>query len=869
MSTYYGSWVSDDDFRAVLDVSTGTGDGKTTYTITGTVKVETKYGWASGGVSGNLKVAGSSKKSVSGQSMSTWSTKTLVSATSTTITRTHNTQSISVQGVVAAANTPYYGASSTASTTVTVPAKASYTVSFNANGGSGAPSDLTKWHGETLTLSTTKPSRTGYTFQGWSASSTATSASYAAGGNYTANAAATLYAVWKANTYTVSYNANGGSNAPSAQTKTYGVTLALTTDKPSRTGYTFSGWNTKSDGTGTNYASGGNYTANAAVTLYAKWTVNTYAVKYDANGGTGAPAQQTKTYGVALTLSTATPSRATATNATYTISYSANGGSTPASSATSKKTTSYAFSKWNTAANGSGTSYNKGASYTANAAATLYAQWTSTTSTSAVTLPTPTRTDYTFNGWYTAATGGTRVGGAGSSYTPTASITLYAQWTLNYSAPTLTKLTAIRCESDGTASDTGTYVKATLTWTNGTAAPSSVVFKAMSGSTQVASQTVSVTSGTTATATFGGALSTEQRYTIVATLTDAKSKSYSRQTILTPSFYTMDFLAGGKGVAIGQAASKADTFEVALGTTALHGAVEADGYARVTRNGSGFIHQRTNITDGVAPSSQTSTSSFMVYDSAGSTVGWMDVTFLASGEQRLRLGARRSINGTVKYNLIQLGLDDEGNPTVKTYDAAGTKAWRDGLNVPQVSNQAAQVFNISAGNGSGQVQALSFNVTNTSNTTYHGKRMQLVLGNSLLNLYNGTDGQTVWQLSGLSGNLDLSTQTTNLTPTNATANTLQLRKFGNVVELVVYNLNVTTALASANNSNVAIVASGAVPSEYRPTKNLLVPVAAPNVTIGAGLFLYVMTGGNILLYNRSGASLPTSANVSANATWIV
>lgn len=154
-----------------------------------------------------------------------------------------------------------------------------YTVSYNANGGSGAPSSQTKTYGITLTLSSTKPTKTGYSFLGWSTSSTATTATYSAGGSYTANAGATLYAVWKANTYTVSYDANSGSGAPSSQTKTYGVALTLSSTKPTRTGYTFQGWATSSDGA-VAYQPGGSYTANAAVTLYAKWTANTYTISY-------------------------------------------------------------------------------------------------------------------------------------------------------------------------------------------------------------------------------------------------------------------------------------------------------------------------------------------------------------------------------------------------------------------------------------------------------------------------------------------------------------------------------------------------------------------------------------------------------------
>lgn len=154
---------------------------------------------------------------------------------------------------------------------VTVPAWTSYKISYNANGGSGAPSSQTKWKDQTLTLSSTKPTRTGYSFVGWATSSSATSATYSAGANYTANAAATLYAVWKANTYAVKYNANGGTGAPGNQTKTYGVTLKLSTTVPTRTNYNFKGWGTSASATTVSYAAGANYTANAAITLYAIW----------------------------------------------------------------------------------------------------------------------------------------------------------------------------------------------------------------------------------------------------------------------------------------------------------------------------------------------------------------------------------------------------------------------------------------------------------------------------------------------------------------------------------------------------------------------------------------------------------------------
>ena len=297
-----------------------------------------------------------------------------------------------------------------------------YTVSYNANGGSGAPSSQTKTYGVNLTLSSTKPTRTGYTFSGWNTNSGGTGTSYSAGGTYTGNANLTLYAKWTPITYTVSYNANGGSGAPGNQTKTYGVDLTLSSTKPTRTGYTFVSWNTKADGTGTTYASGGIYTGNAALTLYAKWTPITYTVSYNANGGSGAPGNQTKTYGVDLTLSSTKPTR-----------------------------TGYTFVSWNTKADGTGTTYVSGGKYTGNAALTLYAVWTPITYTVSynanggsgapgnqtktygvdLTLSSvkPSRTGYNFKEWNTKADGTGTSYPSGGKYTGNAALLLYAIWT--------------------------------------------------------------------------------------------------------------------------------------------------------------------------------------------------------------------------------------------------------------------------------------------------------------------------------------------------------------------------------------------------------------------------------------------------------
>lgn len=226
-----------------------------------------------------------------------------------------------------------------------------YTVSFNANGGSGAPSAQTKTHGTTLTLSSTKPTRTGYTFKNWNTNSSGTGTSYNSGASYTANAAVTLYAQWTANTYTVSYNANGGSGAPGNQTKTYGVNLTLSSTKPTRDGYNFLGWATSSSATTATYSAGSTYTANSSVTLYAVWTqsstVQTIMARYQNTDGSWgsygtvysavlnsgdtcswsqAETDEFKSASVSYTVSGATTKYVDVYRKQYTVSFNSNGG---------------------------------------------------------------------------------------------------------------------------------------------------------------------------------------------------------------------------------------------------------------------------------------------------------------------------------------------------------------------------------------------------------------------------------------------------------------------------------------------------------------------------------------------------------------
>lgn len=94
--------------------------------------------------------------------------------------------------------------------------------------------------------------------------------------------------------YTVSYDANGGSGAPGSQTKWYANSLSLSSATPTKEGYDFVGWSTVQGATTANYSAGSTYTGNAALKLYAVWS-KTITLKYDANGGSGAPDSQSET----------------------------------------------------------------------------------------------------------------------------------------------------------------------------------------------------------------------------------------------------------------------------------------------------------------------------------------------------------------------------------------------------------------------------------------------------------------------------------------------------------------------------------------------------------------------------------------------
>ena len=224
-----------------------------------------------------------------------------------------------------------------------------------------------------------------------------------------------LYAIWGPLTYTVTYNAAGGSVSPASSSFVSG-SGAISLPLPTMSGYGFAGWYTA----GNVFVGNANtdYTPTSDITLYAHWTANTYRIDYDANGGTPlSPAFDTFTYG-GSGISLPTPTW-----------------------------TGHIFNGWATSASG-GSSVSS--PYSPSADGTLYAQWTlisyvvtydaNTGSVSrasdtwnygdgGISLPLPTLAKYNFAGWYTLASGGSLIGHDGDLYTPASTSTIFAHWT--------------------------------------------------------------------------------------------------------------------------------------------------------------------------------------------------------------------------------------------------------------------------------------------------------------------------------------------------------------------------------------------------------------------------------------------------------
>lgn len=198
MAVLYGNVTN--HWRSYMDYSESAATQMPNATITVKAGMQSQsWGFSIGsGISCRIECTGQSATSVGSQSFSsaTGATTSKQMATRTfTIPRTRATQTVTVKVTVTNAS-GYANGTSTVSKSFTISPLSSKTVSYDANGGTGAPGPQTKWYGSVLTLSQTVPTRTNFTFQGWSTSKGGAVA-YQPGGQYGADANVTLYAVWK------------------------------------------------------------------------------------------------------------------------------------------------------------------------------------------------------------------------------------------------------------------------------------------------------------------------------------------------------------------------------------------------------------------------------------------------------------------------------------------------------------------------------------------------------------------------------------------------------------------------------------------------------------------------------------------------
>ena len=210
------------------------------------------------------------------------------------------------------AGTPYYTATGASARVWDIAGAATlyakwtvqtYTVSFNAAGGTGTMAAQQMTRGASAALRKNAFSRKGYVFMGWRKTQGGAVA-FGDGATVKDLAAAggtvQLYAGWAKATYQVAFNANGGKGKMAKQKLTYGKAAKLRKNAFKRKGYTFLGWakTKKGEVAYKNAAKVKNLrTDGKTTTLYAKWAKNTYQVAFNANGGKGKMAKQQMTYG--------------------------------------------------------------------------------------------------------------------------------------------------------------------------------------------------------------------------------------------------------------------------------------------------------------------------------------------------------------------------------------------------------------------------------------------------------------------------------------------------------------------------------------------------------------------------------------------
>src|SRR5574344_159218 len=295
-------------------------------------------------------------------------------------------------------------------------------VKFDANGGSGTMNTMA-YDATAKNLTQNSFTRTGYTFSGWATTATGTKA-YDDKASYIATGDVTLYAVWTANQYAVTLNNQSATTAGTTSvTATYDAAMPTPLTLPTKTGYTFGGYYSGTNGSGTLYYNADGTSATtwniaAATTLYAMWTIIPYTITYTLDGGTNASGNPT-TYNVES--NTITLSAPTKTGYTFT-GWTETDITTPTTSVTIAKgsTGDRAYT-----ANWTINSYT--VTFNANGGSDVASQ-TLTYGDKVIQPAQQTRTGYTFGGWYASSNFS---GSAFDFSTIVASdVTLYAKWTI-------------------------------------------------------------------------------------------------------------------------------------------------------------------------------------------------------------------------------------------------------------------------------------------------------------------------------------------------------------------------------------------------------------------------------------------------------
>ena len=219
-----------------------------------------------------------------------------------------------------------------------------YTITYNLQGGKNEEDFPSKQIKEGRRILSKEPTKDGYKFKEWNTKADGSGTKYEVGGIFKEKQDTTLYAIWEAADYTVTFNATGGNAETTSKgvkyNEPYGALPSATKE-----GHDFVGWYTLESG-GEKIEASTPYMVLGDQTLYAHWTLKQYTITYNANGGTGAPSEQKKTHGQALTLSTQVPTK-----------------------------TENEFLGWSKDKNATTAQYAKGANYTEEGNTILYAIW--------------------------------------------------------------------------------------------------------------------------------------------------------------------------------------------------------------------------------------------------------------------------------------------------------------------------------------------------------------------------------------------------------------------------------------------------------------------------------------------------------------